>query len=78
MATKDTVQYWLVATGNMITPKIDIAIWELDDVRAIRHAKKVIEHLNRGGYYSFELFAGEDRRVRRFTVETTVEVKEQP
>lgn len=78
MATKDTVQYWLVASGKMTTPRLNISVWELDDFRAIKQAKKVVEQLTQAGYYSFELFEGEDRRVRRFTVETTVEVKEQP
>lgn len=77
MTQKPTTNYGLIATGNMTTPRLDIVIWESDDIRAIRQAKRVVERLTQAGYYSFELFEGEDRRVRRFTVETTVEVKEQ-
>lgn len=72
------VKYWLVASGDMTTPKLDIAIWEHNDHRAIRTSKLVVERLMKAGFYSFELFEGEERRVRRFVVETHVEVKEQP
>jgi hypothetical protein len=68
-----TINYILLADGNVAMPRLEVAIFEEEDVKAMRAAADRIRYLVLAGFYRFTLFnckADKDVEVESYRVKT--------
>lgn len=68
-----TPNYIFVATGNIVLPRIQHAIFESADSFAYKEADRIASALAKAGYFNFTLFAyegGKETEIASYRVET--------
>lgn len=66
-------KYMLIASGSVITPRLDIVLNSDVKEDAAYEAQKIVRHLSKNGYHVFDLFElneGQDKFVESYRVET--------
>jgi hypothetical protein len=67
-------KFILVASGSIITPKLDINVWEDFAPNARTTAEKMVAKLALAGYFQFTLYDVQDENNHKTIATFTVEV----
>ncbi|QGZ14037.1 DNA polymerase [Rhizobium phage RL38J1] len=64
------INYFLVANGSSITPRITHAIFQPREEDAKEESVRVAKELSKAGYFNFHLYDKDDNIIESYRVET--------